>query len=75
MLSNFLRKILSLLSFWSLNDLSAIKSRDEKILKIIEKKLNSIYFNKKYLKKTHNLFNKKILDLLKKRELSLFKKI
>ena len=72
MLSNFLRKILSLLSFWSLNDLSAIKSRDEKILKIIEKKLNNINFNKKYLKNTHNLFNKKILDFLKKRELTNF---
>ena len=72
MLSNFLRKILSLLSFWSLNDLSAIKSRDEKILKIIEKKLNNIHFNKKYLKNTHNLFNKKILNLLKKRELTNF---
>jgi len=72
MLSNFLRKILSLLSFWSLNDLSSIKSRDEKILKIIEKKLNSINFDKKYLKNTHNVFNKKILDLLKKKELTNF---
>ena len=72
MLSNFLRKILSILSFWSLNDLSSIKNRDEKILKIIEKKLNSIYFNKKYLKNTHNLFNKKILNLLKKKELTNF---
>jgi hypothetical protein len=72
MLSNFLRKILSLLSFWSLNDLSSIKSRDEKILKIIEKKLNSINFDKKYLKNTHNLFNKKILDFLKKGELTNF---
>ena len=72
MLSNFLRKILSLLSFWSVNDLSYIKSRDEKILKIIEKKLNSIHFNKKHLKKTHNIFNKKILDLLKKRKLTNF---
>ena len=72
MLSNFLRKILSLLSFWSLNDLNSIKSRDEKILKIIEKKLNSINFDKKYLKNTHNVFNKKILDLLKKRELTNF---
>ena len=72
MLSNFLRKILSLLSFWSLNDLNSIKSRDKKILKIIEKKLNNINFNKKYLKNTHNLFNKKILNLLKKRELTNF---
>ena len=72
MLSNFLRKILSILSFWSVNDLSSIKSRDEKILKTIEKKLNNIHFNKKYLKNTHNLFNKKILNLLKKRELTNF---
>ena len=72
MLSNFLRKILSLLSFWSVNDLSSIKSRDEKILKTIEQKLNNIHFNKKYLKNTHNLFNKKILNLLKKRELTNF---
>ena len=72
MLSNFSRKILSLLSFWSLNDLNSIKSRDKKILKIIEKKLNNINFNKKYLKNTHNLFNKKILNLLKKRELTNF---
>jgi len=72
MLSNFLRKILSLLSFWSLNDLSYIKNKDEKILKIIEKKLNSIHFNKKYLKKTHNIFNKKILNLLKNRKLTNF---
>ena len=50
MLSNFLRKILSFLSFWSSNDLSSIK----------------------YLKNTHNVFNKKILDLLKKRELTNF---
>ena len=72
MLSNFLRKILSLLSFWSLNDLSYIKNRDEKIFKIIEKKLNSIYFNKKYLKNTHNIFNKKMLNLLKEKELTSF---
>ena len=72
MLSNFLRKILSLLSFWSLNDLSSIKSRYKKIFKIIEKKLNRIHFNKKYLKSTHNLFNKKILDFLKKGEITNF---
>ena len=72
MLSNFLRKILSLLSFWSLNDLSYIKNRDEKIFKIIQKKLNSIYFNKKYLKNTHNIFNKKMLNLLKEKELASF---
>ena len=72
MLSNSLRKILSLLSFWFVNDLSYIKSKDKKILKIIEKKLNGIHFNKKHLKKTHNIFNKKIFDLLKKGKLTNF---
>ena len=72
MLSNFLRKILSLLSFWFVNDLSYIKSKDKKILKVIEKKLSSIQFNKKYLKKTHNIFNKKIFNLLKKGKLTNF---
>ena len=58
MLSNFLRKILSLLSFWSVNDLSYIKSKDEKILKIIEKKLNSIHFNKKLCETKKWFFSK-----------------
>jgi len=72
MISNFIRKILSLLSFWSLNDLSSIKTKDKKILKIIEKKLNNISFSKKYLQNTHNLFNKKIFNLLKNGKLTNF---
>ena len=72
MVSDFLRKILSFLSFWSLNDLNSIKNKDKNIIKTIQKKLNKIHFNKKNLKNTHNLFNKKIILLLKKVDLTNF---
>jgi len=72
MVSDFLRKILSFLSFWSLNDLNSIKNKDKNIIKTIQKKLNKIHFNKKNLKNTHNLFNKKIILLLKKDDLTNF---
>jgi len=66
MVSDFLRKILSFLSFWYPNDLNSIKNKDKNIIRTIQKKLNNIHFNKKNLKNTHNLFNKKIFELLKK---------
>ena len=69
MVSDFLRKILTLLSFWTLNDLNLIRTKDKKIIQIIEKKLNKIYLNKKYLKNTHYLFNKELLALIKKKQL------
>ena len=72
MVSDFLRKILSFLSFWSLNDLNSIKNKDKNIIRTIQKKLNNIHFNKKNLKNTHNLFNKKIILLLKKGDLTNF---
>ncbi len=72
MLSNLLRKILSLLSFWSPNNLIPIKNRDNKILKLIERKLAIAHLNKRYLKNTHNIFNKKILNILKKEEITNF---
>ena len=72
MVSDFLRKILSFLSFWSLNDLNSIKNKDKNIIRTIQKKLNNIHFNKKNLKNTHNLFNKKIFELLKKGDITNF---
>ena len=63
MLSNFLRKILSLLSFWSLNDLSSIKSRDKKILKIIEKPKK---FVSNYAITGLYFFDKKVVEYAKK---------
>jgi len=75
MLSNLLRKILSLLSFWSPNNLISIKNRDNKILKLIERKFAIAHLNKRYLKNTHNIFNKKILNILKKEEITNFLRI
>jgi len=72
MLSNLLRKILSFLSFWAPNNLISIKNKDKKILKLIEKKLTITHLDKKYLKNTHNIFNKKILNILKKEEITSF---
>jgi hypothetical protein len=72
MVSDFLRKILSFLSFWYPNDLNSIKNKDKNITRTIQKKLNNIHFNKKNLKKTHNLFNKKIFELLKKGNITNF---
>ena len=72
MVSDFLRKILSFLSFWHPNDLNSIKNKDKNIIRTIQKKLNNIHFNKKNLKNTHNLFNKKIFELLKKGDITNF---
>ena len=72
MVSDFLRKILSFLSYWYLNDLNSIKNKDKNIIRTIQKKLNNIHFNKKNLKNTHNLFNKKIFELLKKGDITNF---
>ena len=72
MVSDFLRKILSFLSFWYPNDLNSIKNKDKNIIRTIQKKLNNIHFNKKNLKNTHNLFNKKIFELLKKGDITNF---
>tara|TARA_Y100000590_G_scaffold94711_1_gene107327 strand:+ start:2659 stop:3591 length:933 start_codon:yes stop_codon:yes gene_type:complete len=72
MISNLLRKLLSLLSFWSINDLDNIKNKNNIILNDIEKKLKNISVNKKYLKITHSIFNKEMLNLLKKKNLTSF---
>jgi len=72
MLSNLLRKILSFLSFWSPNNLISIENRDKKILKLIEKKLTIAHLDEKNLKNTHNIFNKKILNILKKGKITNF---
>ena len=72
MLSDIIRKILSFLSFWSVNDLNKIKNKDKKLIKIIQKKLNNINFSKKNLKNTHTIFNKKLFEIIKKKKLTNF---
>ena len=69
MIENIFRKILENLSFFYKN--KSIKE-DEKIYSFINKKLKKIKFKSVGLKKTHIYFNKRIIDLLNKKDLSKF---
>lgn len=70
-LSDIPRTLLSLLSFWHSNEDISHK-KDLYIRKKIQKKIKSIKFNSKNLKKTHKEFNKKILNLLQSNNLKNF---
>ena len=72
MISNIFRKLLECLSFFYKNNLKLAKKNDPTILKTIKKKLNRLPFENKNLKKTHNIFNKKIIYILKKEKLTSF---
>ena len=61
MISNIFRKLLECLSFFYKNNLKLVKKTDPIILKTIKKKLNRLSSENKNLKKTHNIFNKKII--------------
>ena len=69
MIEDIFRKILENLSFFYKNKLV---KEDKKIYIFIDKILKKIEFKNNSLKKTHINFNKKIIDLLKKRDLSKF---
>ena len=72
MISNIFRKLLECLSFFYKNNLKLVKKNDPIILKTIKKKLSRLSFESKNLKKTHNIFNKKIIYILKKEKLTSF---
>jgi len=72
MISNIFRKLIECLSFFYKNNLKLVKKNDPIILKTIKKKLNTLSFETKNLKKTHNIFNKKIIYILKKEKLISF---
>ena len=72
MISNIFRKLLEYLSFFYKNNLKLIKKKDPIILKTIKKKLSRLVFENKNLKKTHNIFNKKIISILKREKLTSF---
>ncbi len=74
MISNIVRKLLSYLSFFYKNDLRSTKKKNRFILNQINNKLKKLSFNKKNLKQTHNKFNKQILKLLTKNDLTSFLK-
>ena len=72
MISEIFRKLLEHLSFFYKNNLKLVKKHDEIILKTINKKLNNFHFENKNLKKTHILFNKQVINLIKKEKLASF---
>jgi len=69
MIEDIFRKILENLSFFYKNKLV---KEDKKIYIFIDKILKKIELKNNSLKKTHINFNKKIIDILKKRDLSKF---
>ena len=66
---NFFRHIIVYLSFYKLNDLLRIKSQHKKISAYLEKKIKKLEFKKNQRTKTHILFNKEIIDIIKKKKL------
>ena len=72
MISDYLRKLNTCLSFWCNNNKKINATRDNLIKTFIKKDLKSKKINKKNLKKTHNLFNKKMFFLLQNDNISNF---
>ena len=70
-ISDILRKLLTLLSFWYPNR-NISKKKDKQIRKIVLKEIDKININKKNLKKTHLEFNQKIFELLKNKNIKNF---
>lgn len=72
MLSLIIRKVLENLSFFYTNNMEDAKKRHEKIYDEILKYLEQSFYKNKNLKNTHNNFNKKIYQILKKGEICNF---
>ncbi len=72
MISDYLRKLISYLSFWCKSNQKVNISRDILIKDFIKKNLQNNKINIKNLKKTHNIFNKKIFFLLQNDNLTNF---
>ena len=72
MIINLFRKLLASLSFFYTNNLELVKKRDKIILKKIQFRLDKLSQGNKNLKKTHKVFRKKIIFLLKKGNLNNF---
>ena len=70
-LTNFLRKLLTLLSCWYPNQ-KVSEVKDFKLRKELEIKLKKFSITKKNLKKTHQKFNKQIFDLLRDKNIKDF---
>ena len=72
MISDYLRKLNSYLSFWCNNNKKINVTKDSLIKNFIKKNLKNKKIDKKNLKKTHNIFNKKMFFLLQDNNMSNF---
>ena len=72
MISDIIRKLNSYLSFWSKNNEPINNRKDTLIKEYIKKNISQNKIIKKNLKETHNIFNKKLYLLLKKKNIKNF---
>ena len=72
MISDIIRKLNSYLSFWTKNNKITNQNKDRLIKKYIQKNIFQNKINKKNLKQTHNIFNKRLYLLLKKKDIKNF---
>jgi hypothetical protein len=66
---DFIRKAISYLSFYKFNNLSNLKSEHKKLSRYLEKKIKNLKSYKKIRTKTHIIFNKNVIDVLKNKKL------
>tara|TARA_B100000795_G_scaffold15888_1_gene10675 strand:- start:3277 stop:4218 length:942 start_codon:yes stop_codon:yes gene_type:complete len=72
MISDIIRKLNSYLSFWTKSNKITNQNKDRLIKKYIQKNIFQNKINKKNLKQTHNIFNKRLYLLLKKKDIKNF---
>ena len=66
---DFFRKAIGYLSFYKFNNLANLKSEHKKISIYLDKKIKDLKSNKSIRTRTHIIFNKNVIDVLKKKKL------
>jgi len=66
---DFFRKAISYLSFYKFNNLSNLKLEHKKLSTYLEKKIKNLKSNKNIRTRTHIIFNKNVINVLKNKKL------
>jgi hypothetical protein len=66
---DFFRKAIGYLSFYKFNNLSSLKSEHKKLSTYLKKKIKYLKSNKNIRTRTHIIFNKNVIDVLKNKKL------
>ena len=66
---DFFRKAIGYLSFYKFNNLSNLKSEHKKLSTYLEKKIKNLKSNKNIRTRTHIIFNKNVINVLKNKKL------